>query len=404
MIKITAISYNNQTSLDPLYAIFGRSGGTLGRSDSNDFVLPDPKHFVSRIQASVKSDGVKHTITNLSKSAPIFINGKELDYQSEHLIYSGDEIRIGLYILQAEPMFGVVDKNGSIVGQQSEEALEELEEAAMSLMETTNTSPASRKKPSTKADNPLPESTSSEAITKPRKLKQVKPKQAKEPIKESFPLPITAPISEPTTNQVSIDQQALAQAFLKGAGVPHINLSAGLTPEFMETLGKLLSSSIQGTFDLLSTRALIKREVNADITMIMFRNNNPLKFLSDSEAVLMQMLRKKMPGFMGPAEAMEEAYEDLHVHQQGMVAGMHAAIGELLNNLDPQELEHQFKSSSSVDSFMPIVRKARMWDHYNDLFRAINREARRDFQAYFGDAFLTAYAKASDRAKGNKKD
>ena len=48
----------------------------LGRSDSNYLVLPDPKRYVSRLQASVKSDGARHTITNLSQANPILVNGQ----------------------------------------------------------------------------------------------------------------------------------------------------------------------------------------------------------------------------------------------------------------------------------------------------------------------------------------
>ena len=83
MIKITAVSYNNTPLSPPLSATFGRTGGTLGRSDENAFVLPDARHIVSRIQAEIRSDGTRHTISNLSRATPMMVNGSELNYGDE---------------------------------------------------------------------------------------------------------------------------------------------------------------------------------------------------------------------------------------------------------------------------------------------------------------------------------
>ena len=55
MIKLTAISYNNQAPIATLSAVFGRESGTLGRGADNHFVLPDPKNLVSRTQASISA-------------------------------------------------------------------------------------------------------------------------------------------------------------------------------------------------------------------------------------------------------------------------------------------------------------------------------------------------------------
>jgi FHA domain-containing protein len=203
---------------------------------------------------------------------------------------------------------------------------------------------------------------------------------------------------------LSAEHEALMQAFLKGAGIPNVNLNSGLTPEFMEMLGKLLGTSIKGTFELLATRASIKREVKADVTMVVVRNNNPLKFLSDSETVLTQMLRKKMPGFMGPVEAMQDAYADLHAHQSGMIAGMNGAISEVLKRFNPKMLEERIKSPTFIDSVVPLHRKAKMWDQYDSIFEEINKEAQKDYQKLFGKAFLKAYEKEIERSRSEEPD
>ena len=93
-------------------------------------------------------------------------------------------------------------------------------------------------------------------------------------------------------------------------GLPPTRCRPALTPELMELVGKLLATSLQGTIDQLALRSLVKQEVQADVTMVVVRNNNPLKFFPDSPTVLTQMLRKKMPGFMEPLEAVDDACHD----------------------------------------------------------------------------------------------
>jgi FHA domain-containing protein len=200
-------------------------------------------------------------------------------------------------------------------------------------------------------------------------------------------------------NIAQSDHQELVQAFLKGAGIPAMALPQGLTPEFMEMIGKLLAISVQGTMDLNALRALVKREAKADVTMVVVRNNNPLKFLPDGETVLMQMLRKKMPGFMSPVEAMEDMYEDLQAHQRGMVAGMRAMLADVLTGLHPLILENRLYQPSFLESLLSTNRKAKLWDLYIELIQEMNARAQDDFQMLFGRAFLQAYEQEVEQAQ-----
>src|SRR6476469_4234119 len=65
MITIKVVSYNNERPSAPMEALFDSETKTLGRSNDNHLVLTDPKHFVSRMQASVRSEGDQHIIINL---------------------------------------------------------------------------------------------------------------------------------------------------------------------------------------------------------------------------------------------------------------------------------------------------------------------------------------------------
>jgi type VI secretion system FHA domain protein len=196
---------------------------------------------------------------------------------------------------------------------------------------------------------------------------------------------------------VTDDNEALKQAFLRGAGIAPDAIGA-LTPELMEMLGKLMTGTLQGTIDLLALRSLVKQEVKADVTMVVLRNNNPLKFFPDSQTVLTQMLRKKMPGFMEPLESIDDAYTDLRGHQQGVVAGTRASMDKVIRRLRPERIDSALKASPL--DLLPLRRKAALWDLYCQQHLSVAGESQDQFKTLFGADFLEAYEKEVDRNAG----
>ena len=509
MIKISVISYNNEAPAIPLSAIFDENGGTLGRSDDNHFVLPDPKRYVSRLQASIKSDGVFHQMVNLSQANPILINGQKIEPGQEYDLNAGDEIRVGLYLLRVESYSSECQEGGALVipfvgmpsrfdeslparasevvhlrpemqvipndfdpfslPSQSQQntpdplaglsnnniTLESLKHGDANLFNLTAldsssndeslTNTSSLKMSRSSEADPLALFSSDSAFTKKSgyggfngevvanhspelnahfvtpqlnliasekqecESSGVVPKQSpfslvrKEPVSASTLLYETQD-SVNTTNADQANGHELMLAFLRGTGMPQNAISVEVTPEFMEMLGKLLATSIQGTVELIASRTMVKREVKADMTIIVPKKNNPLKFLPDGQTVLMQLLRERLPGFMEPVEAIQDAYVDLCAHQIGVVAGMRSAMAEMLERFNPELLEKKTKDRSLFDAMLPANRKARMWDRYTELFEEIRLNSQDDFHALFGKAFVAAYEMEIERFRNEKQN
>jgi FHA domain-containing protein len=214
-------------------------------------------------------------------------------------------------------------------------------------------------------------------------------------------LGVQAPPARPVS---AAPPSALLDAFLRGAGMPELQLPGGLTPETMNMLGCILREATQGTLDLLLARATIKREVRADMTMIVGRENNPLKFSPDVETALTHLLTPPKRGFLPPREAMKDAYDDLRSHQFGFMAGMRAALAAVLQRFDPATLEGRLTQKSVMDSVLPMNRRAKLWDLFETLYRDISKEAEDDFHTLFGREFVRAYqaqVERLNRADGN---
>ncbi|MBC7944725.1 MAG: type VI secretion system-associated FHA domain protein TagH [Burkholderiales bacterium] len=195
----------------------------------------------------------------------------------------------------------------------------------------------------------------------------------------------------------AISREELLRAFLSGAGVPDLDIHGGLTPALMNVFGKMLRESTQGTLDLLLARALTKREVRAEMTVIVARENNPLKFAPNVEAALSHLLAPQGRGFLTPLRAMKDAYDDLRAHQFALTAGMRAALAAVLTRFDPSKLEHRLTQKGMIDTLVPMKRRARLWDLFEELYGDISREAEDDFHSLFGKEFLRAYEAQLDK-------
>lgn len=185
-------------------------------------------------------------------------------------------------------------------------------------------------------------------------------------------------------------EAALLDALREGLGLERLPFTT-LTPDVMRLLGQLVHESTRGAVDLLVARAALKREIRAEVTMIVAKENNPLKFSPSAEVALNHLLSPPARGFMPAGPAIRDAYDDLRAHQFAFVAGMRAALEGLLQRFDPAELEGRLTQKSVLSSLLPATRKARMWDVFTELYGQISAEASDDFHELFGKAFLVAY-------------
>src|SRR5579863_4841685 len=98
---LQGVALDEQPLSQPLIGRFDERGGTLGRSETVTFTLPDPERMISRIHAQVlfRDDG--YWVENLSAANPMLHNGRPLSSGMRVMLREGDELRIGGYTLRA---------------------------------------------------------------------------------------------------------------------------------------------------------------------------------------------------------------------------------------------------------------------------------------------------------------
>lgn len=204
------------------------------------------------------------------------------------------------------------------------------------------------------------------------------------------PAPAAPPVAAAPAAAGAVAPEAWIAALADGLGLPVADLRS-LDAERLRRVGALLRESTRGAVELLVARAALKREMRADVTMMAARENNPLKFSPNVDVALKHLLGAPTPGFMGPTDAMRDAFDDLRAHQLGVMAGMRAALEGVLQRFDPAVLEGKISKRPGLAGLLAGNRKAQLWEQFQQLYTQLSAEAADDFQELFGKAFRKAY-------------
>jgi len=398
MLTINVLSYNDVPVEPAVTADFEEAGGTIGRSPESTLMLPDPERIISRTHAVVTYREGRYLVLDQGTTVPVLVNGRPVGRGRDHPLARGDELRIAGYVLR-------VDAAGEAlasVNVSSDDTTTILREGTMlSWSEDGAAVPENRIStvfvPSPEAEGGAVVSPMPRPIDIPAPAPAAPPPTASVPVAPAPPSPgtVAAPASAVSSDD-SVDE--LLQALMRGAGIRDVAVPGGLTPQFMEDIGAIMRETLRGLLDLLAARAVAKREVRADATIIVAQDNNPLKFAPSLEAAITLLLVPKGQGFMPPLRSITDARESLRSHQEGFVAGMRAALAAVLARFDPGKLEERLTRTSPGGSLLPMNHKAKLWNLYETLYGEISHEAETDFHLLFGEEFLRAYqAKARPR-------
>lgn len=379
------------TNATALTGRFGREGGTIGRAPECTLVLPDPEKHISRIQAEIRASGDVYFLLNRSAINPLKLNGELLKPDEQKSLEHGDEIVIAQFVLRAV-MTTAEDPRKAELAQTSPDQLYrswDNPQAPNSISAQALASMAEQSANAHKLDfEPTPRTRTTAMLDD---LNRSALSAARLPAAEAHKKPVSAQ----SANELAA---LLLQAFLHGAGLDELPRIAGTTERraldaaTLQRIGELLKLQAEGITNLLASRKQIKSELRADLTVIVTRNNNPLKFSPDSRAALSHLLSTRpLRGFMEGPAAVRDAVDDLLAHQAGFVAGMKQAMQGLIDRFDPNELEKRLKHKSMIDTMLPINRKAKLWELFTERFGELATEAEADFEALFGQEFLRAY-------------
>lgn len=428
MIVLRLVRRPDGAPAGPAVRPIEEGGSTIGRAPDCDLVLDDPLRLVSRRHAWIVPQGTGEALLRcISTTATLLVNGEALPPGGERVVQVGDRLRIGGFevLLEdrevvASPPLPVSPLPGS------PPPLAQPPVARPAASEPPPAPPALAARASrldrwfeldTVADplgpgSPLPLPVSSALpdaalpARRPPSADLLRPlPEAVAGLRKPVPeRPPREPVDADDGGSAAIDEPALGErdalqrAFLRGAGLEAAT-QLTLSPIWMEHLGRLLRTMTEGTVDLLHSRAVTKRGLGAEGTRIVARENNPLKFAPDAAEALRLLLNPEShPGFLRPVDALRDAHVDLQVHQLAMVAGMRAAVFDLLSRLGPEAIAATEGSAQGLGQRFPALRDAALWRRHCEAHARLLENLDDVFEATFGREFLLAYEAHSAQA------
>ena len=419
--------------------VFDAVGGTIGRLPDNDWVIADP--YVSGRHASIRYVDGKFFVEDTSING-VFINsldhrltrGQAQPLQDGDLLYldafpvkvsiqadSSLEVRTDPFARIRGPMLvpsrtpipsaPLADRTANLPvnptrashqspipqdqDEDEDEDEDEGEEEVAHSTEWLNANvavPMESKLASPRLLQPISAPTevlqTDGSASAPLTRRVPAPPQIKTAVNESKPSPRQLPQNETPLRGAQL------QVLLDAAGIEGLNPSG----ELAATLGEILRIALTGVMDALHTRERMKDDLRMRGTTFKTTDNNPLKFSANVDDAFHNLLVKRNPAYLEPADAFEEAFRDVREHQSAFQAAMRLAFESMLSQFDPQRLQEEFDRQKK-GSVLGVPAKLRYWDSYRDKYSEWVKDAEAGFRTLFAEAFARAYEEHLERLK-----
>jgi type VI secretion system protein len=193
------------------------------------------------------------------------------------------------------------------------------------------------------------------------------------------------------------------EAFCRGAGIEVTSIPADAHGPLLTLAGQMLREVVLSLMENLKARADQKDRFRISKTGIQPNNNNPLKFSASIEEALRKLLDARSMRYLGPVEALRDAFTDLKNHQLAVDAAMQAALDDLLFRLEPSELQERFDRGLKRNPLLGVVNKTKYWELYSEFYTLLNQRDTRGLPAVFTEEFTRIYAEKIAELENSKK-
>jgi len=358
---------------------YHESGGTIGRSLQNDWILPDPDRYISGRHATIDFKGGMYYLADTSSNG-VYVNDEvePIGKGNPRRLFNGDRLRLGDFEIEVtvdsgESLVVPLDEEASVAPDNIEQFVDEdCLQTGMKLLEEEEIT----------GDDVFQSALFGEGAEENTTEPEPEPEPEQE-IKEVG--------GSQESKSVNVTAEDLFDSFLDGLGVNRVELHPSVNrPEMLLTAGQVLREFVQGTTDLLASRANLKNAFRLDQTSVLPRHNNPMKFSENTNDLLKQLLVGGEGEYLGAQDAIREVCSDLINHQNAFLDAMNSAFLEFADRFDPDELEEGFDRTMGKKLFS-FMSKMKYWQLYRDLYPIITEKGGGRFPQMFGEEFVKAY-------------
>jgi type VI secretion system protein len=413
-LRLRVISDHRHRLGDKNTFVFGVSGGSIGRSAENDWVLPDDMRYVSGRHARIVFHKGRYLLQDTSSNGT-YVNDNErpLGNQNPHELKSGDVLRIGEYHVQVQidsaTDFSLDDSalyhTGATSSRRRKPAPSDLGASLRleNLLEASNDTSSDQLKPvnafgqavsaRTRAlqsgasyDEPstAPElDVTSDAVARRiARLARATEKTQREIQQPTAPAPAAQPPSP-----AAPDNTPGLQAFCRGAGIGAETLPVDAHARMLHLAGQLLRECLSGLKE--SNRSQQDQRNQLRVTY----QKEPGDFVPSLERhsieeLIQELLKAHDSRRFDAVQWLRESFANDRKHDTAMTEAMRAAFVDFVGRLDPRDLATRFERSA---------RRKTMgnWELYGEFYRQLCEMPGNTLPHIFVETFAQAYDQAA---------
>lgn len=450
--------------------LFGVTGGSIGRAQDNDWILPDPDRYVSSHHCQIGFRSGQWILEDMSTNG-VFINGSDTAASADGpcVLKDGDRLRVGDYeiiasiderndfsadasgqlpapTLPAQPLSGIdvpilsvsgdlgaeldltdllsdssIARSGNVFDWKETPAAGNATSSAMGRGEQRpgKSRGLTPEKAAQIAENRDTQSALNLLLNGLSDAEQRTPAHSKSddwqmqtrPYDRKTMTALTAAATlsraeraEPErprriNDHLNTDVGAAVEAFCRGAGVDPATLPADTPTALLTLAGQLLREAMLGLMEALKERSNLKSKLRLAHTTIQPGENNPLKFSAGVDEVMHKLLDPHGSRYLGPIEAIRDSFADLRVHQTTLSTAIAAAADELMNRIEPGELQERFDRGLKRGALLGAANKMKYWDLYTEFYQVLNQRNEQGLPAVFAEELARAYAERAAQKK-----
>jgi predicted component of type VI protein secretion system len=382
-LQLEIVSEHREIVGDDAVRVFREAGGSIGRSLQNDWILPDPDRFISGRHAAIDYKGGIWYLLDTSSNG-VYVNNdcEPIGKGNPRRLFNGDRLRMGDFeilvtIDSGESLHMPAPPPPSVAPDHLEEFVPEGSiHSSMQLLD------ADLITGDDEFQSALFGGTADTGVAA-----AAEPPPAPKPSK-----PARAPaVSKALQDAVLADGEML-DALLGGLGISRDDLHPDAdVGDIMRSAGEVLREFVEGTTQLLVSRANLKNTFSLDQTTVLPRHNNPIKLSANTKDSIRQLLIGKEGEYLGPKDAVREVCRDLLFHQEAFLDAMGDAFVEFAANFDPDELREGFDATLNSGFLTRFLNKSKYWDLYGEVYPILTDKSGGRFPQMFAEGFVEAY-------------
>jgi predicted component of type VI protein secretion system len=366
-LRLKIISDNAGDAGESSRWTFGVNGGRIGRHTSNDWVLRDPERYVSGRHAEIEHRAGTWLLRDTSTNGT-FVNDSEeaLGPDRPHQLSNGDRFRIGEYEIEVE-----ITGGNDFPAQESPPAAPEAD--LDSSFEVKN------------------------FISTGRRERDPRARPRAEPAPPRVPPPAPQAPAATARGQEHELWPGLV-ALCKGAGIDPIALPPEARAVALHQAGQMLREALVGFSELARTRADFASEFGISSGARHRDATGAFARIAAIEQILEQMLAGHGPGDARAIDEIRGQFARTRQHEVAMTAALREALAAVFEKLNPEALEEQLGRRAQGVAGAEL--QAKLWNRYQELFRATVQAGDAGLPAVFLVAFARAYESIAAGGKG----